>query len=1014
MCCAALQNAWETPLLDVVPGDDRPFLDLWWPLHALASSQLAAELNDASDDIDRDVYDQMADSLLTRLCTIGERVLWDRFGTDRSPGAVILAHLGASGDGSGPPLRAYFRDFIRTHRRDGLSQLLAQFPELGRLIGTVFVLWLRSSERMLRRVHADRDALARVFSVPAGHRLCRVTQGLSDPHRGGQAAAILTFGSHASDRPIEIVYKPKDLRVDAAYQALIRDINAACDLPPLRSIAIHASDGYGYMEHVSHRVCADEEELQRFYHKAGRLTALLHLLGCTDCHHENLIASGDQLVLIDTETLLEPELPDHVLEASSDAAVAKQTRLQERFLRSVLRSGLLPQWTFLGDAKYPVDVSALGIAPPARDEERVWGWLGINSDGMMPGAVRRIARLPTSLPVGVGTHNPFARHLDAFCAGFQCQCDVLIALRQSLWADGEPLSRFAGLPRRIVLRATRVYSAIQGQMLEPAALRSPLDLALTLEQLARSYLLAETRPLNWPVFAAERQQMRQLDIPFFTHLIDGDALQLNERGDEIPGFLASSGLASAQDRLRQLDAREIAFQLDLIRGVVQARQMRVADEESRTPDDRVLSTTIPASPSVTGAEAAARIARELCDRAIRDPRGYVEWLGPTLGDDGESFSFGPVGLSLFGGAIGVACLLGHLRNQPGGPPEADALRAELLRPLRDLIKQPSDENRRRWWRDQPLGLGGCGGVLLALQQLGETAIVDALVQAIRPRFLDVDYQRDLLGGCAGLIGPLLRVRSDFALRHAVDAGDHLLKHQSEEGGWGPAAEGRYLLGFSHGTAGYSAALAGLYRVTGQERFRAGAAAALALERSQFCPVRRNWPTHSGSPPEGEAANFMVHWCHGAPGIALGRACLWGTDLWDRTCEQEIGIAVHNISVAEDRELDHLCCGNLGLMAVLRILCSGPWPLDQKLRHRALEKIGNQRTQALLRCSARPISLRSAGARGQSLVLPGFFSGLSGMGLALLEDERSQTATAMLMSGGLLPDGCGSPEPEQEH
>ena len=65
-----------------------------------------------------------------------------------------------------------------------------------------------------------------------------------------------------------------------------------------------------------------------------------------------------------------------------------------------------------------------------------------------------------------------------------------------------PLDRFAGLPRRIVLRATRVYFAIQRQQLEASALCTEEAQALRLEQLGRSFLLAESKPLHWPVFAA--------------------------------------------------------------------------------------------------------------------------------------------------------------------------------------------------------------------------------------------------------------------------------------------------------------------------------------------------------------------------------------------------------------------------------------------------------------------------------------------------------------------------------
>ena len=191
------------------------------------------------------------------------------------------------------------------------------------------------------------------------------------------------------------------------------------------------------MEWVPHQLCTNATELDQFYTNAGRVTALLHLLGCTDCHYENLIACGDQLLLIDTETLLEPDLPDHISNAGNTAnEPAAISELQQRFSGSVLRSGLIPQWMFIGAAKIAVDISALGIKPPAEQDQSISGWLGINTDGMIPGRISTTAELPTSLPVGVGTQNPLAAHEESFCRGFELQAQALIELKERWLAPG--------------------------------------------------------------------------------------------------------------------------------------------------------------------------------------------------------------------------------------------------------------------------------------------------------------------------------------------------------------------------------------------------------------------------------------------------------------------------------------------------------------------------------------------------------------------------------------------------
>jgi hypothetical protein len=240
------------------------------------------------------------------------------------------------------------------------------------------------------------------------------------------------------------------------------------------------------------------------------------------------------------------------------------------------------------------------------------------------------------------------------------------------------------------------------------------------------------------------------------------------------------------------------------------------------------------------------------------------------------------------------------------------------------------------------------------------------------------------------------------------AGDRLLECQNAQGSWTHTTREQALLGFSHGTAGYAAALARLHQANGEERFRRGAAAALAYERSRFDARHGNWPDYRDAPasPEAEITpDFTVSWCHGAPGIGLGRACLWGTALWDDHCIAEIEAALRSTAAAGDMGCDHLCCGNLGLLAVLEVLGEGPWPLAPSVRDLSRQAARRLRHQALSRCTGTPEEeprLRCFPTGEGSLLLPGFFTGLSGMGLALLDDADSRRMLTQLLTAGLWP------------
>ena len=998
-----------------------PFRDLWLPVVDDAVARLRDSLSDLQTrSFTDDAFQALGQSLLSRLCSVSEQVLFEQFNLLRPPGVMLLAHLGAAGDGQGPPVREYYERFIRQHRADGLDGLLKTFPVLGRYLGLVCLFWRQSNEGMLRRIDADVDALQQTFGIPPSAALIDIKQGLSDPHNGGQAVSVLTFATPNGDSTSRLVYKPKDMGVDRAYHQALDHLNRNSALPPLRSLSIHCGDDYGYMEFVEHRLCSGDDELKRFYRNAGRLTAVLHLFGCTDCHHENLIACGDQLLLIDTETLLEADLPDHISDASEHQTSLNQSDLQKRCQNSVLRSGLLPTWLFVGQARAAVDISALGIAPPASTTMKSAGWLGLNSDGMMAGRIMIPAEVPTSLPVGCGETNGLNRHLEIFCEGFREQCLAFEQTRDHwIGADGV-LERFRGLPRRIVLRATRVYFALQRQQLEPAALRSPLSQGLVLEQLCRSFLMATDQPKHWPVFDEEVRQMERLDIPFFVHAIDGNDLPLSDGFAPVENFIEMSGLESSRRRIETLDAEAVQFQEQLIRGTSRARVTTEQGWQNQASAHEELDVA-DLTPDQLRLEAGCLV-DVLGEIAIRDADGLLDWLGMDLGSDGEKFAFGPVGNSLYGGTAGVALLAAHFPEHAG---RSELLKA-LIPPLLQLGEPSRDGLRLRWWRDQPLGLNGCGGTLLFLQQLAASSDNDlceslqqlesSLISALLPDHIRADLALDVIGGVAGLIGPLLQNGSARALDCAVLCGDQLLQHQAEDGGWSLGGPDRHpLLGFSHGTAGFAAALVKLGQCVGEARFIDAASRALAYERERFDADHGNWPDYRDYKPD-QPNQFMTSWCHGAPGIALGRACLFGTPLWDASCLDEMTTALQTLIAFPLPMTDHLCCGTMGNAAVLRIVAEGPWSdaLPATLRSAAIERSSQLVDQSIARARGLGGSFRCFGTAESNLLLPGCFTGLSGIGLALMDqvnrDDRLQT---VLSIGLLSPSGAVAAAPVHE-
>jgi lantibiotic modifying enzyme len=303
---------------------------------------------------------------------------------------------------------------------------------------------------------------------------------------------------------------------------------------------------------------------------------------------------------------------------------------------------------------------------------------------------------------------------------------------------------------------------------------------------------------------------------------------------------------------------------------------------------------------------------------------------------------------------------------------------------------------------------------LALQLLQRSGFEDArllaerLIDQLRPERLLVDEGVDLVGGVTGLIGPLLLAGTSRAQELAVLCGERLLTLQLDSGGWAENAAATQrkppLTGFSHGAAGMAAALARLFRATGESRFAEGAARALGYERSVFVAERGNWPDfRSSNKPD----SFMLSWCHGAPGILIARHVMKEAGLADTMCESELGVArASTLALLAERRgssLDvaaHLCCGLLGLTSLLR--------LDALASGLMLEPVVASVESALIIRARAGAGYTFFSVDQGSLNLPGLFTGKAGVALALLEASEGELWLPAVLSAGLFD--CSTMKP----
>ena len=916
---------------------------------------------------------------------------WCEWFSSRASRTLLLelqlarAHLGADLDDyvAGAPDRGAYDALVDRFKHGAFTAFFEEYSALARTLATGAIQLAEGAAELIRRFDHDATLVSDFLGLDdAGCRVESVSGLLSDFHHGLRGVAILRLRGGA-----KVVYKPRSLAIEAGFNALLQQIGQLH--PPVdlwRPRAIDCGE-YGWVEVVEHAPCPDVTAAHGYCERAGALLALVHVLGGTDLHAGNVIASGKHPVLIDLETLFTPEIAD-------SGYVSDATRLAaEKARRSVISTYMLPYRAGAGSdsleiAAFAEDSDCSSLAPQ---------WVDVNTDRMRLEMLPLDALLPPRAMWGNGRPISMSQHADVLVHGFEAMYRCLSAHRAELLESSSRLMQLRPARIRIVHRNTSVYDALLNDLRSPDLLREGIDRSLHLERLAVAALQAQADDgrESWiDIWESERDAIEQQDVPYFSATADSVDLESTD-GRLIKNWCAVSGHASAVRRLEGLSEEDLRFQVDVIRmslAVADAIEIRSQRRRSK-PADRAVDSDGPGEEALWLDEITA-IADRLERSAIAGDDGSVAWLQPrtifsTRGGQ-EVVSIAETGNELYDGALGIALFLAaaHLIT---GRPELSQLAVASIHPVRAELRS------RGAVLGGELGVGGLTGLgsvvygLVALSRLlrDPTLLADANLAAslISTETLDraqsVDVASGAAGGLLGLLALYEAEPTSTTLARAADCARRIIAGLEPAPGGSRAArtlDGRFLTGFSHGAAGIACALLRLHLVSPDETTDAAVHDLLAFEDSTFDWEHNNWPDLRA---HGHSA-FTSSWCHGAPGIALARLQLLKTTVRAKT-RREIDRALE-IACATVAATDHLCCGEFGLVDVLATCGEelGRRDLTIAARRRASAAVHRARRE---RCYAMPLPSRA------TVRCSGLFRGESGIGYVLLR----------LLAPGRLPD-----------
>lgn len=852
--------------------------------------------------------------------------------------AAELAAARAAGRLSGADGRGRFADFLRWQSTPaGLAALFGNYPVLARLAGTASLQATEAGLELLARFAADRAA---VVSALLGGRdpgaVVAVEPGLGDPHQEGRSVAAVTFADGRT-----VIYKPRGQDAYVLYQEAVSWLNQRLAAAGLRTAAVLARRGYGWQEFVAHQPLDRPEDADRFYHREGLLLALLYALNATDIHAENLIAVGDQPVLVDTEALLHPVLPVPHTVAPDPAAQALATSVHGTALLPFVVAGelgVLDMSGIAGDAGAACPDGVLDWDQPGSDELRLI---------RRPAAMAALANRPWS---GGQAVEP-AEHEAALRAGFRLGYDAIVAGRAEF---ARLLEARGGIETRVIVRRSSGYARLADESTDPSLLRDARDRQQALAVLAE---VSAGQPMWNQVTGHELADLWAGDIPLLTGRPASRDLWTSA-GQRLAGLLPRPGLASALAKIAEMGEVDRRDQEWIISASLATR---CAGDDHRSTRAAPAPVTTVASPDRLLA-AACGLADQIVARALSGParpgENQVNWLGLQAVED-TRWMLLPMGAGLADGYLGVALFLAQLAALTGIGRYAETARRSLrgLPPLLEVLAS----------RPDLLAVIGCGAssglggisyglarlaVLLPDAGLGELAAAAVQLTAAAAELPGPPGWSSGLAGClAAMTATGAELDCPAADRLAGQCADRLAELvERTDGRCAPG--GPVPPGFAHGPAGVSWALAG----------------ATAGARPAWGQAARHAMRHGGPPARQLAAEGSYGWCRGAAGLLAARS-----RPVTPAAAAEIPAAVRLLTRRPVLANLSLCHGELGIAESLIVL-AGPARNDWAARE--WRRRAGVILDAVHRCSA------TCGTPG-GVSTPGLLDGLAGIGYGLL-------------------------------
>jgi len=407
------------------------------------------------------------------------------------------------------------------------NKFLRKYPVLKKILDKIIVQHEGYLIDLFVRLELDFKEIQDAFNL---HRYeLNSIKLMGDSHCMGRRVAEITF-LNAEKKAKKIIYKPRSISLEKYYNKFLGFINAQGLVNHLQTLTIISKKLYGWTEHVE-QLGIDKDLAHIYYYKLGVLLGICYSINGQDIHFENLIASGENPVIIDLECLFSPPLT--------------QAQHEDKYSPSIFETFLIPH--IADDTKSNYDFSAMLNHSDQKSFLNSFEIKGdfINKVYVVRSTVTISPQKNVLVDIATGRSISASKYSSIIAEGYSHYMSLLINNRAIFV---QFITRnFKKLNNRLLFRPTFAYTKILSESYHPVLLSSHEKYQEYLRQLGKG-----DNELHQAIYEHEVLDLLNGDIPYFTTSTNGTMVK-NSRNKKIKLETYCAGLRRVVDKINLLD-----------------------------------------------------------------------------------------------------------------------------------------------------------------------------------------------------------------------------------------------------------------------------------------------------------------------------------------------------------------------------------------------------------------------------------------------------------------------------